>query len=143
MPGLHIWGNILNICLCDLPRRVEGTKEQCRITTGDSRKGTFTPKCLLPFPPTSSRSNTKESQEIVVSDDFISSASDSEDQALFFNAKRHKGRKRKIRKNTLRKRKTPTQESTSQIFSPCCSPAGALAAGDRTGRNLGARCWHL
>lgn len=43
-------GNILNICLFwTSPRRVERTKHRCGITRGDSRKGTFTPKWLLPF----------------------------------------------------------------------------------------------
>lgn len=48
----------------------------------------------------------------MVSDDFTSKETDSEDEALFFNTKRNKVRKREIRKNTLKKRKTFTQEST-------------------------------
>lgn len=75
------------------------------------------------FLPTSSRSSTKECQEIVVRDDVMGNAADSEDEALVFNAKRHEGRKRAIRKSTLRRRKTPTQESTSQGFSlPAAAP---------------------
>lgn len=53
----------------------------------------------------------------MVNADFMSNATDSEDEALSFNAKRDKEGKREIRKNPLRKRKTSTQESTLQVSS--------------------------
>lgn len=59
----------------------------------------------------------------MVRDDVMGNAADPEDEALVSNAKRHEGRKREIRKSTLRRRKTPTQESTSQGFSlPAAAP---------------------
>lgn len=47
----------------------------------------------------------------MVRDDFMGNAAGSEDETQVFNAKRLKGRKREIRKSTLRRRKTPTMKA--------------------------------